>query len=327
MKPVDQATDACILLVEDDTAHVKIAQRAFESVEFPCNLVIAGDLADARAQLAARPVSLIIADLVLPDGSGTELIRPHDAADVCPLVVMTSQGDETAAVEALKAGAIDYVVKSAATLIELPHMARRALREWDLIQGRRRAEQRLQDEERRHRALLDSVPDLILVISQTGQVRDCRGGRKEFSIEDPTSVVDRNLYDLVRRQTYENLLQTFRDVPEKREARTIVFELTLGDRQRHVEARVAPYDQDSVVLILRDVTERELVAVKLESLTSRELEVLQLVVQGEANKGIARALDISIKTVEAHRARVMKKLDARNMADLMRLALSVEEPE
>ena len=79
------------------------------------------------------------------------------------------------------------------------------------------------------------------------------------------------------------------------------------------------------MLILRDVTDRQLAAHKLESLTARELEVLRLVADGKANKKIGRALDISIKTVEAHRARVMKKLEAHNMADLMRAALAAED--
>lgn len=57
-------------------------------------------------------------------------------------------------------------------------------------------------------------------------------------------------------------------------------------------------------------------------LTPREREVLQLITNGQSNKEAGRALGISPRTVEVHRARVMEKLGARNTADLMRIVLT-----
>jgi DNA-binding NarL/FixJ family response regulator len=54
-----------------------------------------------------------------------------------------------------------------------------------------------------------------------------------------------------------------------------------------------------------------------DRLTPREREVLQLVAEGYTNKGIARALQISVKTVEKHRASLMDKLDAHSLAELI----------
>ena len=56
-------------------------------------------------------------------------------------------------------------------------------------------------------------------------------------------------------------------------------------------------------------------------LTPREIEVLQAIVAGKANKVAAIELDISIKTVEVHRARLMKKLGTRSGPELVRLAM------
>ncbi len=61
---------------------------------------------------------------------------------------------------------------------------------------------------------------------------------------------------------------------------------------------------------------------RLAKLTQRENQVLERIVAGRLNKQIADDLDISIKTVEAHRANIMEKLSARTMADLMKIALS-----
>ena len=58
-------------------------------------------------------------------------------------------------------------------------------------------------------------------------------------------------------------------------------------------------------------------------LTSREVEVLQMVAEGRANKQIAAELDISIKTVEKHRNRLMQKLDIHDTAGLTRYAIAV----
>jgi len=56
-------------------------------------------------------------------------------------------------------------------------------------------------------------------------------------------------------------------------------------------------------------------------LSSREVEVLQLIAEGEANKQIAEALSISIKTVEKHRDHLMRKLDIHDTAGLTRYAI------
>jgi DNA-binding NarL/FixJ family response regulator len=57
------------------------------------------------------------------------------------------------------------------------------------------------------------------------------------------------------------------------------------------------------------------------SLTHRQIEVLQLVAEGFANKEIADRLNISVKTVEFHRGRMMAKLGAHSVADLIRYAV------
>lgn len=67
----------------------------------------------------------------------------------------------------------------------------------------------------------------------------------------------------------------------------------------------------------QDASWREGFGARLESLTSREREVLELVIQGKMNKIIADALGISIKTVEAHRGKMMDKMGVRSIADLV----------
>lgn len=63
---------------------------------------------------------------------------------------------------------------------------------------------------------------------------------------------------------------------------------------------------------------------RIRQLTPREAEVMALVVQGKMNKSIARELGISQRTVEIHRARVMEKMGARSVQELVQMILAVE---
>jgi DNA-binding NarL/FixJ family response regulator len=67
----------------------------------------------------------------------------------------------------------------------------------------------------------------------------------------------------------------------------------------------------------------------LETLTPRQREILQLVAEGNTSKDIARRLHLSVKTVEAHRAQLMQRLDVHDLAGLVRFAVRVGlvEPE
>ena len=66
---------------------------------------------------------------------------------------------------------------------------------------------------------------------------------------------------------------------------------------------------------------------RLDSLTPREREIMDMVVDGKANKVIAGDLQLSQRTVEIHRARVMEKMLATSLAHLVRMVIAVDESE
>ncbi|HSB96538.1 MAG TPA: response regulator [Spongiibacteraceae bacterium] len=70
--------------------------------------------------------------------------------------------------------------------------------------------------------------------------------------------------------------------------------------------------------------QRQAILAHLEELTPREMDVLLLMIEGKANKVIAADLDISQRTVEIHRARVMEKLRANSLAHLVRMVLAID---
>jgi RNA polymerase sigma factor (sigma-70 family) len=94
-----------------------------------------------------------------------------------------------------------------------------------------------------------------------------------------------------------------------------------------------PFDYKQVVDLVREALQRDVaasahrdrkrrLAERLAQLTQREREVLDLVVAGRMNREIAEALDISIKTVEAHRAKLMEKLEVGSVAELVQAVVA-----
>jgi FixJ family two-component response regulator len=98
-----------------------------------------------------------------------------------------------------------------------------------------------------------------------------------------------------------------------------------------VEFLTKPFSGDDLLSAIHQALERDRVAraaragedavrAKLGKLTARERDVLELVAAGRLNKEIAAKLGIVEQTVKQHRGRIMRKLGARSVADLVRLA-------
>ena len=73
-----------------------------------------------------------------------------------------------------------------------------------------------------------------------------------------------------------------------------------------------------------ELKQRDAIRVRYDSLTPREREVLELVTQGKPNKVMAGDLGVSQRTVEIHRARVMEKMAAGSLAQLVRMMMDLE---
>jgi two-component system, cell cycle sensor histidine kinase and response regulator CckA len=139
----DNLNASLILLVEDDDNHVELMKMALQDAEEEYRLAHAGTLREARSFIDRQAPDLVLADYRLPDGDGCELVPAVNG--LCPVILLTSQGNEQIAVDAMKAGAQNYVVKSSAVFSAISRVVQRGMREWVLIQEQKRSE------EERHR--------------------------------------------------------------------------------------------------------------------------------------------------------------------------------
>ena len=108
-----------VLLLEDEAAHAEAIRRGLESSDGAFKLQIVGTIKKYREQVAANPPDIALLDMVLPDGNGIDLLASPPESNAFPMLILTSHGNEKAAVDALKAGALDYIVKSPETFAEM----------------------------------------------------------------------------------------------------------------------------------------------------------------------------------------------------------------
>ena len=131
-----------ILLIEDEQDHADLIDRALAQAPFPCRITHVKTLAEGRSLAAENLPALALVDYRLPDGSGDEFVRW--SAERFPVVLLTAFGNERTAVESIKAGALDYVIKSPEMFADVPHLVDRVLRDWRNMRDRKQAESRLE---------------------------------------------------------------------------------------------------------------------------------------------------------------------------------------
>lgn len=271
-----------------------------------------------------RP-TLIVTDLVLPDGAGSDILVDAHQLGI-PVVILTSRGDEAAAVSALKLGAIDYVVKPADTFEDLPHIAERALREWRQREACRQLERQLSD-------FFELSLSLICVIDpgfRFQRVNPAVFKTLGWTAEQLRETLWLSLIHPHDRPAGESWLRG--RMESSGPVEWLMRFRCRDESYRWLQWTAAPGTNQTLFATAMDVTDRiersrvlrsrEIAQAKLSVLTPRELQVLKRVVDGYPNKAIAAELELNDKTVEKHRSRLMRKLKCRNLPALVKLVMT-----
>ncbi len=164
------ATRLRIMIVEDEAAHAEAIQRAVQAAGMDAEIQVVGTLREYRERVAARPPDIALLDLKLPDGRAVEVLTAPPEDGPFPVLIMTSYGNEQTAVEALKSGALDYMVKSPEAFAGVAQTIARVLREWNLLQERKRAEEALRESEEKYRTLFDTMVQGVVYQDERGVI-------------------------------------------------------------------------------------------------------------------------------------------------------------
>ncbi len=149
-----------ILLVEDNADHREVMSRALTRHDPTWQVEEVASGEEALRHVAEKePYDLVFLDYSLPQQNGLEVLEQIGQGEAPPpLVMVTGRGDEHVAVEAMKAGAYDYVVKAHGYLRRLPVVAQRAVEAHQLALYRKRAEEQL----RWQSTVLDGINRVLL---------------------------------------------------------------------------------------------------------------------------------------------------------------------
>ena len=262
----DSEDGKSILLLEDDASHRALIMRAFEAHRGAMDVVVACSLAEARHELSGWRPDLLISDLVLRDGSGMELLGDDGLASGIPTVIMTCHGDEHAAVEAMKLGALDYVVKTPVSLAEMPRTAQRIMREWALSVEHRKAQDTLRRSEELFRMMVEHATDVIAIADPDGTSRYTSPAIEQVLGHTPEAFRGQSIFDHLHPDDTWTLRQAYAEM-SAHPGRTVAT--VLRHRHRDGSWRIV----ESMRRMVRDADDNPKVIVNARDITAaREAE-------------------------------------------------------
>lgn len=296
-----------ILLIEDEDPHAELIQRAFEEQPNRFNIQRAKSLNEARAHLQQREPALIIADWRLPDGESMELLPNHHDSVSTPIILMTSYGNERIAVEALKSGALDYVVKSPESMLDMPHLAERAIEQWAARAERTYMQKALLESEAQFRLLAENASDMIARLGTDGRMLYVSPACQTILGYTPEEMTGTISFDLIHAEDRPKVMGIFQDKPAPiNKTYTVAYRALHKDGHYvwlETSAR-AIYDRltgniSEIQSASRDITERKRAEQELQLAHNHLQEAYEKTIEGWV-----RALDLRDRETEGHTQRV-----------------------
>jgi two-component system, sensor histidine kinase and response regulator len=153
-----------ILIVEDDAGHIAAILRAIREADAEARIETAQTLQECRKKFSSFTPDIALLDLNLPDGSSLDFLASYPKDRGFPVLIMTSFGSGHTAIDAARAGAQDYVIKSAEAFSDIPHIIQRCIREWDLLIEQRKDKQALVESGERFRRITEAITDYIFTV-------------------------------------------------------------------------------------------------------------------------------------------------------------------
>ncbi len=159
----------CVLVVEDDEGLRNLIQKALGRAGFTVQGAPTG--AAAVALMLANPGQALLIDQKLPDMTGSKLVATLKERGIrAPFVIMTGQGSEQLAVELMKLGAYDYIVKSLEMVELFPVVFQRLFRQLETEQKLQASERDLRQREERLRTILHTAMDGFWRVDPQGRL-------------------------------------------------------------------------------------------------------------------------------------------------------------
>ena len=311
-----------ILLVEDDLAHAELIQRAFEDHGDALELTIVHTLANALKHLETNKPSIIIADWRLPDGESSELLRDDPENPSPPIIIMTSYGNERNAVNVIKSGALDYIVKSPESMMDMPHIAERAIDQWKTIKDKELIQFQLTESEAQFRLLAENSSDMISKHDTKGTFIYVSPACQAILGYTPNELIGTSVTPFVHPDDAKQLLDML-STSEGNDSTVTVDYRALHKNGEYIwiETTARPFfdeisDRQEIQASSRNISERKEAEAALQRAHADLQEAYDKTIEGWV-----RALDLRDRETEGHTQRVTE------MAVKLAIAIECSEDE
>jgi two-component system cell cycle sensor histidine kinase/response regulator CckA len=253
-----------ILYMEDDLGLARLFQKRLTRAGYVVDL--ARDGAEGLAMCESESYDIVAVDQTMPGRDGLEVIRIlASRGPLLPTIMVTGTGDEVVAVEAMKLGARDYLVKDADQhyLELLPSVIERVLHRQRMVEEKQRAEEALAHERDLLRILMNNMPDHIFFKDRQSRIIRTNKAHVEFlGLADPQQAVGKADFDFFPPAVAQELFDEERRIMESgRPMISRELEIPGGDGEmRWVSESKIPFTDEAgqvsgLVGIARDITE------------------------------------------------------------------------
>ena len=259
-----------ILYIEDDPGLARILQKSLRRGGYEVGIAEDGVVGLDKA--VNGNWDLVISDYEMPEYSGLDVIRTLAEGDNSPPVIMlTGAGDEKLAVEAMKLGAVDYVVKDLDMnyLELLPIIISNALLRANFLKEKEELTQKTLESEGRYRLLVDHSPNGIIVHVNGDIVFVNPAGIDLFGGSSASEIVDKPLSDVIHQDYLHVVLGRIENIVEDNSKMPWVELkiIRLDGKEVDVELSSVPFIYNEIPAILSiftDITDRKAAQKRLE---------------------------------------------------------------
>jgi PAS domain S-box-containing protein len=251
-----------VLHLEDDRDFTALVSAMLEKEGLRAEVVCVADFAAFVAALESGPFDIILADYLLPTCNGIQALQA--AQEKCPdipfLLISGNIGEE-AAIESLRCGATDYVLKE--RLERLEPTVRRAVREARERAQRKRAETELVRREKYFRTLMENSLDVLTILNREGIFQFNSPSVKSVLDHEPKELAGRSAFEFVHPEDLPGVMQAFERTLQRPDLRiTHQFRFrrrdgTWCDLETVCRNRLDDPDISGIVVNSRDIGDRK----------------------------------------------------------------------